>query len=118
MSSNVVLEHRSTPTGRRLARNRMRVALAVAAVEGALVLVGAVSWWLVALLALGAVSFYWVVGRDHARADVRTVAWIGAVSQLTVVLVPIAAATAVVVAGLLVVLLAVGALVVLLLDRR
>lgn len=118
MSSNVVLEHRSTPTGRRLARNRIRIALGIAAVEGVLVLVGAVSWWLVVLLAAGAVAFYWLVGRDHGRADVRTASWIGAVSQLTVVLVPLAAATAVVVAALVVVLLAVGALVTLLLDRR
>jgi hypothetical protein len=81
VSSNVVLEHRTTPAGRRLARNRVRVALAVAAAEGVLVLLGAVSWWLVALLAVGAVAFYWLVGRDHGRAEVRTASWIAAVSQ-------------------------------------
>jgi drug/metabolite transporter (DMT)-like permease len=118
VSANAVLEHRSTPLGRRLERNRLRIALGVAAVEGVLVLAGAIRWWAVALVALVAVGVYWTVGREHRRPDVRTATWIAAVSQLTVVLVPVVATVAVALAVVLIVLLAGGALAVLQLDRR
>lgn len=113
-----MIEHRESGLARRLRQNRYRAALAVAAIEGILVLAGAIPWWLVVLVALGAVAGYVTWGREHESADVRVVTWTAAVSQLLVVLVPVLAGALVVLAAVVVVLLAVLALVALLLDRR
>jgi hypothetical protein len=118
VSSNLVLEHRSSTLGRRAHRNRLWIALAVAAVEGLLVLAGAIAWWVVVLAAAGTVALYVGRLRDHASADLRTAGWIAAVSQLVVVLVPVLTAVAAAVVVLVVVLAAVGVLAALLLDRR
>ncbi|MGL6280632.1 MAG: hypothetical protein ACRC50_13895 [Gaiella sp.] len=116
--TNAVVEHRSSPLGRRARRNRVWIALAIAAGEGLLVLLGAISWWVVALAAVAAVGLYVLRLRDHGNADVRTASWIAAVSQLLVVLVPVVAGLALALALVVVVLLAVGMLAALLLDRR
>jgi hypothetical protein len=118
MASDMLLEHRETRLARRLRQNRVKVALAVAAIEGILVLTGAIPWWLVVLLALGSLGAYAAWGRDHANADVRVVTWTAAVSQLVVVLVPVIAGAVVVLAAVAVVACAVLALAALLLDRR
>lgn len=118
MSSNAVLEHGQGSFGRRLQRNRLKVAIAVAALEGLLVLVGAVSWWVVVLLAIGAVVLYAQVGRDHRNPDVVNGTWVLAVAQLLVVVVPVLAAIAVALAAILVVAFAALALAALILDRR
>ena len=118
MTSPVVIEHRESSVARGLRQNRYRIALAIAAVEGILVLAGAIPWWLVVLLALGAVAAYVGWGREHESADVRTVTWTAAVSQLVVVLVPVLAGAVVVLAAVVVVALAALALVALVLDRR
>ncbi len=75
-------------------------------------------WWLVVLLALGAVAAYAAWGREHANADVRVLTWTAAVSQLLVVLVPVLAGALVVLAAVAVVLLAAVVLAAILLDRR
>lgn len=113
-----MIEHGETRLARRVRQNRVKVALAIAALEGILVLAGAIPWWLVVLLALGALVAYAAWGREHASADVRVVTWTAAVSQLLVVLVPVLAGALVVLAALAVVALAAVALTVLLLDRR
>lgn len=118
MSSNLVLEHRSSTLGRRAHRNRLWIALAIAVVEGLLVLVGAIAWWVVVLAALGAVALYAWRLRDHGSADLRTAGWIAAVSQLVVVLVPVLTAVAAALVVAIVVLAAIGVLAALLLDRR
>ena len=118
MSGGLVIEHRESGLARRLRQNRYRAALAIAAIEGILVLAGAIPWWLVVLVALGAVAGYVTWGREHESTDVRVVSWTAAVSQLLVVLVPVLAGALVVLAAVVVVLLAVLALVALLLDRR
>lgn len=118
MSSHLVLEHRSSTLGRRAHRNRLWIALAVAAVEGLLVLVGAIAWWAVVLAAAVAVALYAWRLREHGNADVRTAGWIAAVSQLVVVLVPVLTAVAAAIVVLIIVLAAVGVLAALLLDRR
>ena len=107
MSSNLLIEHGETRVARRIRQNRVKVALAIAVLEGILVLAGAIPLWLVVLLALGSLGAYAAWGRDHRNADVRVVTWTAAVSQLIVVL----AAVAVVACAAL-------ALAVLLLDRR
>ena len=116
--SHVVLEHGESTLARRIRRNRVKVALGVAAVEGILVLAGVITWWFVVLLALAALAAYAAWGREHEHPDVRTVTWTAAVSQLLVVVVPLAAGALVVVATVAVVLLAVVALGALFLDRR
>jgi hypothetical protein len=114
----MLIEHGETRRGRSLRQNRVKVALAVAALEGILVLVGVIPWWVVLLLAVVALAAYVAWGREHRSPDVRAVTWTAAVSQLVVVLVPVLAAAVVVLAVVVVVLLAAVALGALLLDRR
>jgi hypothetical protein len=112
-----VIEHRQGPRSR-LRRRRVQIALAVAALEGLLVLVGVLPWWSVLVLAAAGLAAYLAVGRDSSNPDVRDVTWIAAVSQLSVVLLPLLAAVVSVLVVAVVVLLAGAALVALLLDRR
>jgi hypothetical protein len=118
VASEILIEHGETRLARRLRANRYKVALAIAALEGILVLAGAIPWWIVVLLALVTLVGYVAWGREHDSADVRVVTWTAAVSQLVVVLVPVVAGLAVVLAAVVVVLLAAVALAALLLDRR
>jgi hypothetical protein len=118
MASNVIIEHGESRFARRIRNSRLKVALAIAALEGILLLVGAIPWWFVVLLALGALAAYAGWGREHANADVRVVTWTAAVSQLVVVLVPVVAGALVVLAALAVVVLAAVALAALVLDRH
>lgn len=118
MSSDLLIEHGETRLARRIRQNRVKVALAIAAFEGVLVLAGAIPWWLVVVLALGSVGAYAAWGREHDNPDVRVVTWTAAVSQLIVVLVPVLAGAVVVLAAVAVVACAALALAALLLDRR
>jgi hypothetical protein len=118
MASHVLVEHGESRLARRLRRNRLRIALAIAAVEGVLVIAGAIPWWVVVLLALAALVAYVGWGREHESADVRVVTWTAAVSQLLVVLVPVVAGALVVLAAVAVVVVAAVALAALVLDRR
>ncbi len=110
----LTIEHKSTRLGRRLRENRLRLALLIALVEGILVLVGAIDWWVVVLLAVGAVVLYVLRGRTARREDVRETSWILAVSQVAVVLVPALALVLTALAVVALVIVAVVALVVLL----
>jgi hypothetical protein len=114
----LTIEHGSTRWGRRLRENRLKIAVVVALVEGVLVLVGAIDWWVVVLLAIAAVALYVWRGRSAARQELRETSWILAVSQLAVVLVPALVLVATALAIFALVALAVVALVVLLRDRR
>ena len=118
MDRPLTIEHGSTRFGRRLRDNRLRIALVVAVIEGILVLVGSIDWWVVLVLAIGAVAFYVMRGRAARREEVREGSWIFAVSQLAVVLVPALALVLTAFAVVALVLIAVVALVVLLRDRR
>ena len=118
MASQLLIEHGESRVARRIRHNRYKVALAIAAIEGLLVLAGAIPWWLVVVLALGALGAYVGWGREHESPDVRVVTWTAAVSQLVVVLVPVLAGALVVLVAAVVVACAALALVALLLDRR
>ena len=118
MDRPVTIEHGSSRVGRRLRDNRLRIALVVALVEGILVLLGSVDWWVVILLAIAAVAFYALRGRTARREEVRELSWIFAVSQVAVVLVPALALVLTAFAVVALVAIAVVALVVLLRDRR
>ena len=118
MGSHALIEHGESRRARRLRHNRYKIALGIAAIEGILVLLGAIPWWLVIILALGALVAYAGWGRDHESGDVRIVTWTAAVSQLVVVLVPVLAGAVVVLAAVALVAFAALALAALLLDRR
>jgi hypothetical protein len=118
VSSHVLIENGESRVARRLRQNRVRLALAIAALEGILVLAGVIAWWVVLLLALAALVVYAAWGREHSNAEVRFATWTAAVSQLIVVLVPILAGVLVALAVVAVVALAVLTLAALLLDRR
>jgi hypothetical protein len=118
MASQILIEHGESRLTRRVRHNRYKIALAIAALEGILVLAGAIPWWLVVFLALAALAAYVGWGREHESSDVRVITWTAAVSQLIVVLVPMLAGALVVLAALAVVALAAIALAALLIDRR
>ena len=111
-----IVEHGDTPRSRFLRRHRLRIALVLAAVEGILVLAGAIPWWVVVLSAAVSLALRaWL--RTVGPPEVRQLTWIAAVSQLTVVLVPVAAAILTALAIALLVVLVVLALAALLRDR-
>ena len=114
----MTIEHGSTRFGRELRENRVRLAALLAIVEGVLVLVGTLDWWVVVLLAIGTVAFYVLRGRTARHDAVREGSWILGVSQLAVVLVPALVLVATALAVVALVFLALFALIVLLRDRR
>jgi hypothetical protein len=114
----LTIEHGSTRVGRALRENRLKLALLLALVEGILVLVGEIDWWVVVLLAIGTVALYVTRGRTAGRDELREGSWILAVSQVAVVLVPALALVLTALAVVALVFLALVALVVLLRDRR
>ena len=118
MDRPLTIEHGSTRFGRQLRDNRLKIALLIALVEGVLVLVGAIDWWVVVLLAIVAVAVYVLRGRVASRQELREGSWVLAVSQVAVVLVPALALVLSALAVVALVLIAVVALVVLLRDRR
>ena len=73
-------------------------------------LLGAVPWWAVLLLAAAAFGVYVLFGREHRNPLVREASWIAAVSQLVVVLVPVLAVVLTTLAVVALVIVAVGVL--------
>jgi hypothetical protein len=113
-----VLEHRSSAGGRWLRAYRLRIALAIAVVEGLLVVLDTIDWWVALVIAAGAIGFYLVVGRDVRSYGVRQASWIAAASQALVVFVPVLVAVLSWLAIVALAILAVIALVLLFSDRR
>jgi len=118
MDRPLTIEHGSSRLGRQLRDNRLRIVLIVALVEGVLVLLGSIEWWVVLVLAIAAVALYALRGRAARREEIRELSWILAVSQVAVVLVPVLALVVTALAVVALVVIAVVALVVLLRDRR
>jgi hypothetical protein len=113
-----VIDPREGRFGRLLRERSLVAALVIAALEGVLVIAGAIPWWTVLVLAAAALALYLAAGRESSVPAIRSVSWIAAVSQLAVVLVPVLAAVVAALAIAAVLLVALAALVVLLLDRR
>jgi hypothetical protein len=111
------IEHGSTKSGRWLRQRRLRVLLAIAAVEGLLYLFGALHWWAAVLLAVIAVSFWWFVARRSRSHTLRQIGWILAGSQLLVLMVPLAIGILKAVAIAVIAIFAVFALIFLFTDR-
>ena len=117
-SQGHVLEHQSTAGGRWLRARRVRIALAIAVVEGLLVVLDAINWWLALLVAAVLIGFYLAAGRDLRWYTLRQVSWIAAASQALVVLVPVLVVVISWLAIVALAVLAVIALILLLADRR
>ena len=89
MIEQPVLEHGSTRPERWLRRQRMTIALAIAVIEAILFVFGAISRPLAIVVAIAVIVLYLWVGR-RLRPPLGDIAWIAAVSQALVALVPVA----------------------------
>ena len=67
----------------------MRLSLGVALVEGVLVIANVIPKWAVFVVAIAAVGYWVVWGRNSGSGMVRQASWIFAASQALVLLVPI-----------------------------
>ena len=112
------IEHGSSRTGRWLRERRLRITLAIAAVEGVFYLFGVVHWWAAVALAAVTGAYWWWAGRRHRSDVVRNVSWILVASQLLVVCVPLVFSLVKAVAVAVVALLAIAALILLFAERR
>src|SRR6188472_3324350 len=88
MEGPLTIEHGRDRYDRFLSDNRLKIALIAALVEGVLVLVGSIDWWVVVLVAFLAAALYVWRGRTSRNYKLRELSWILAVSQVAVVLVP------------------------------
>jgi hypothetical protein len=113
-----VLEHRTTRSGRWLRERRVRVALWIAVIEGILVVFHVIPRLLALAVAVAVVALYFVAGHQIRSDAVRQAAWIAAVSQALVVLIPVLVIVVGTLALIVVGILAAIALVLLLSDRR
>jgi hypothetical protein len=118
MIEHPALEHGTTRGGRWLRRYRVRIAVWVAVVEGALLVVGAIDRWGALFVAAVVIAAYFVL-RPRVQSPLgRDVLWAAAVSQALVALVPILVIVVGTLALIAVGILAVVALIVLFSDRR
>jgi hypothetical protein len=117
LGSGPVLEHGTSRTGRWLRARRVRIAFWIAVVEGLLVVVHAISWWLAIAVALVLVVGWFSYGHRLRSDTVRQSAWIAAVSQALVAVVPVLVLIVGTLALIVVGLLAVVALVLLFSSR-
>ena len=113
-----VLEHGTTRTGRWLRRYRTKIAFAIAVVEAILLVFGAISRPGALLVAALVIVAYLWLGRRLRPHLLRDLAWIAAVSQALVALVPLLLFVVTALAVVAVAILAVVALVVLFSGRR
>src|SRR6186713_1400502 len=89
LERSAVIEHGTSRTGRWLRERRVRVAIWVAVIEGLLIVLHAISWPIALVVAIAVVVLYFST-RDRIHSDVvGEVAWIAAVSQALVALVPV-----------------------------
>jgi len=113
LGSGSVIEHGSSRTGRWLRGRRIRIAFWIAAIDGLLVVVHAISWWAAIAIAILVVVSWFSFGHRLRSDTARQVGWIAAVSQSLVALVPILVIIVGTLALIVVGLLAVVALVLL-----
>jgi hypothetical protein len=112
-----VIEHRQGRFGRWLRERRVAIAVWIAVIEGLLLIVHAIPRLLtLAIALLIVVAFFWLGHRLRPGA-LRDVAWIAAVSQAFVMLIPILAIVVGTLAFVAVGILAVLALVLLFTSR-
>ena len=113
-----VLEHGESRTGRWLRERRLRIALAIGVVESILVLTSQIRWfWVLALFLLLAAA-YVVVRRRVENETVRQLAWTAAFSQVLPFAIPLLWGLVKLAAIAVLVVVALIAAALLLLDRR
>jgi hypothetical protein len=118
LERGAVVEHGTSRLGRWLRERRVRVALWIAVIEGVLVVFHAISWPIALIVAIAVVVLYFSAG-NRLRSDVSgQIAWIAAVSQALVMLVPVLVIVVGTLALIVVGALAVVALILLFSDRR
>ncbi|MFN8221803.1 MAG: hypothetical protein U0R50_00990 [Gaiellales bacterium] len=117
MNAQAIIDRGSTVLGRRFASDRVRLALAIAAVEAILVVLGVVAWWAVIVFAAGATALAIWLRQEQPTHPLRPVVWVAAVSQLFVVAVPVIVTFILGVVTVVVVVAAIAALFLLLRDR-
>jgi hypothetical protein len=88
MIEQPVLEHGSTRSGRWLRRQRTAIAIVIAVIEAILFVFGGISRPLAIVVAIAVIVLYLWVGR-RLRPPLSDIAWIAAVSQAIVALVPV-----------------------------
>jgi hypothetical protein len=113
-----VLEHGTSRSGRWLRDNRVRLALAIAVVEGVLVAFDVIDWIPALLVAALLVVVYFAYGRKLRWDWAREASWVAATSQVFVALVPVLVIVVGTLALIGVAVIAVVALVLLFADRR
>jgi hypothetical protein len=118
LDTGPALEHGSSRTGRWLRAKRVRIAFSIAVVEGLLVALHAISWWIALALAVVLVAGWFSYGHRLRSDTARQIGWIAAVSQALVALVPLLVLVVGTLALVLVGLLAVVALVLLFSSRE
>jgi len=107
----------SSRSGRWLRERRLRITLAIAAVEGLFYVFHALHWWAAVGLAVIAVGFWWYLARSSRSGTIRQIGWIFAASQLLVLCVPIGLAILKAIAIGVIAVLAIAALIVLFRQR-
>ena len=118
MIDQPALEHGSTRPGRWLRHYRTRIAFWIAVVEGLLLVFGAIGRWAALLIAVLIIVGYFAVATRLRSPVLRDTAWIAAVSQALVALIPILVIVVGTLALVAVGILALVALIVLFGDRR
>jgi hypothetical protein len=118
LNVSLVVEHGSSRSGRWLRKNRTKLALWIAVVEAALIIFGVLPRWPTFVLGVALLAFYVVVGRNVRSDTVRQASWVGAVSQLFIVALPLILPLLTLAAIVLLGILAVIAIAFLFLDRR
>ena len=101
-----------------LRRNRIKITLVIAVVEGLLVLVGVIPHLAVYVLAVVAIAFWALAGRNYKSNLGRQLSWIFAASQAAAVLVPIVWFLAKTAAIIAIAIIAVVALIYLFTERE
>jgi hypothetical protein len=117
MIDQPALEHGSTRSSRWLRRYRTRIAFWIAVIEGVLLVFGAISRWGALFVAVLIIVGYFAFAVRLRSLFARDIAWIAAVSQALVGLVPILVIVVGTVALVVVGILAIVALIVLFGDR-
>jgi hypothetical protein len=112
------IEHRSSAAGRWLRARRLRIALWIAVVEGALIVFDVIPNWIALVIGALILAFYLVVGRDLRSDAPRQASWVAAMSQVFVALVPVLLFFVSALAILVLAVLALVALIALVADRR
>ena len=118
LERGAVIEHGSSRPGRWLRERRLRIALWVAVIEGIFIVFHQIPVAIAIVVGIAVVVLYFTQGNRVTSDTAGQVAWIAAVSQVLVMLVPIFLIVLWSVALLFVAILAVVALVLVFSRRR